>query len=664
MAVEYYKFIKVSKHGQEYFYNCPNFFNGSSDCFNYFRGDLNRVLLDTIPSQYTIIDCNSVTTSTSTSTTIPITTGTTIPYTTGTSTSTSTTTKPCDIGYESVSFVNNATFPYDYTLQQGYIQVKLKNSSYSRNYQFKVISGANIIKDWTAPVQQMVVAFKLNCANYNILVRDYNDIGCISEITNVAIPCLTTTTSSTTTVSTTTIPTTTTTSTTTISGSLPTTTTTSTTTVPTTTTSTTSTTQFPYAPCAFYYNINDKVYYKDIVSNIETVVVQDTVLGSDISLFNGNIYLPQYSGGELIQRINLATMVKTDINVNIPVGSNIMQFNLNAMTHDSLGNLYLGNGDIYKYIMSGDTITFDSKVVDLYKFYPTQGDIVFIANINAFAMTCINIANNGKSVLLIVKADGSNLILKELSLGTDVQSFAMFVANNTLYCTQYGQEKNYLLRIDLENDTITQDTSIKLLMPANGGTQNPNCIALTYNDQFKFGTMTYVCIDNGVFNLKFDILNGGGQYEYGTDGLGYAPIAGNKFDTNFATTVEMIYIRDIIRNKLYKFRRDSTIKCDSGFTTTTTSTTTVNCIATTGLVLNGSTSVTANSQVTYSVGSYNGSPITSYLWQIDGGTVADGILDTDSVNVTWDGNQTSGIVSVLVGNCAGSKSYFRKINIA
>ena len=651
MALEYYKFIKISKHGQEYYYNCPNFFNKSNDCFNHFRGDLNRVLLNTLPSQYTTIDCDSVTTSTST--TIPISTtssttiGTTTVYTsTTTQMSTSTTSKPCDIGFSSVNFVNNQIFPYDYNLQQGYIQIKLTNSAYLRNYQFKVLSGTNIIKDWTSPVQQTTAVFKLNCANYTIYVRDYNDTGCMAQILNVSIPCLTTTTTSTTTISSST---------------------TSTTTIPINTTSTT--TQFQYAPCAIYYNTSDTIYYKDIVKNIDKLLVSDTGnLLSNMSIFNGNLYIVAYNAfGNYIRRINLVTFIKTDIIVkNIPNSNdNPALFNINNITSDSNGNLYMSNGDIYKLNIIGDTITYNSQVVNLYKYYTPRllGDIMFIANLNAFAMIC-SIVGKSDTVLLIVKADGSNLILKELFLGNDIDIRPLFVINNMIYCTEYSQQQNYSLKIDLDNDLITHDTSVKFSTSSIlGGTQNPNCNTLTYNDQFKFGTMVYNCVDNGIFNLKFDILNGAGQYEYSIDGIGYSPVNSNKFDFNFNVTVEIIYIRDIVRNKIYKFRRDSTIKCDSGFTTTTTSTTTVSCVAITGLKLNGSAFVASNSQVNYSVGTYNGSPITSYLWQVDGGSVADSIVDTNSVNIIWDGNVTNGTVSVVVTNCAGSKSYFKSINI-
>jgi hypothetical protein len=519
-------------------------------------------------------------------------------------------------------------------LQQGYIQITLKNSSYSRNYQFKVVSGTNVIKDWTAPVQQMIVAFKLNCANYTIYVRDYNDIGCQSEILNVSIPCLTTTTSSTTTVA----PTTT----------------------STTTTTTSTTTQFQYAPCAFYYNLEDRIYYKDIQTNVDKLLVSNCLQSSDVSLYNGNLYLKGNNAD--IQKIDLATLSKTLINLIIPTNLSQKIQLCNSATHDSVGNLYLGNGDIYKFTPIGNDYTYDSTIVNLFDSFPSQGDIAYVANIDAFAMTSINKLLN-KSVIIIVKADGSNLILNEINLGNDVSSFAIFVYNNELYCTHYGQEKNYLLKVNIETGQVTQDLSKKMLTYAYGGTQNSNCLTLNYNNQFKFGTMTYVCTNVNIFNLQFDILNGGGQYEYSTNNLGFTPISGTRFDANLSTDVSIIYINDIILGKSYKFRRDPSVVCNSGFTTTTTTTTTVACVQISAVVISGTNNVEENSITSYNVSSYNGSVITDYLWEVEGGVI-NGVDNIDNIAVTWSEGVTTGRVTVFVTNCAGTKRYFKTINIS
>ena len=652
MATEYYKFIKVSKGGQEYYYNCPNFFNSSTDCFNFMRADLNRVLLTDIPSQYSAIDCNSVTTTSTTS--VPTTTITTTSgSTTSTSTSTTSTTlypsqttgRPCDVGFKSVTFVNNANFPYDYTLQQGYIQIELKTSIYSRQYQFRVVSGTNVIKDWTSPVSQNIVAFKLNCANYNIHVRDYNDVACLDEIYNISVPCLILPTSTTSTTSTST----------TSSGSTTTSTTSTTstsTTVPITTTSTT--TQFIPAPCAFYYNISDNIYYKDITNSTERLLLSGTVSATDISLYNGNLYLHKPSSNN-VQKISLSNLSKTNINLLGTFGNG----GLNSATHDSNGNYYLANGNILKFIPSGSNYVYDGNVVELYDNYPTQGDILYIPNINAFAMTS---GNGTMAVLIVVKADGSNLILNEIPLGVGVNSYAMFVYNSTLYCTNYGQEKNYMFKIDLDNNTVTRDTTFKLIDYAFGGTQNANCLALNYNNQFSLSNIVYNCVENNVFNLQFDINNGSGVYEYGINGIGYSPINGTHFDFNFNTSVTFIYIKDTSANKVYKFKRDMSVRCQ-GFVPTTTTSTTINCIPITSLSLNGSTNVFANSIESYSVGSYLGSPIDTYLWTIDGGTIV-GTNDQSTVDVIWDLGETIGQVTISVTNCSGTKYYYRTINIS
>lgn len=712
MTTEYLKFIKVSKDGHDYYYNCPDFFNSSSDCFNHMRADLNRVLLETIPSGYTTINCNSVTT-TIAPTTLPQTTSVTTANTTlGTSTTTSSTTlRPCDIGFDATLFVNDINFPYDYTLQQGYIQITLRQSTYSRKYQFQILSGTNIIKDWTNPVAQNIVAFKLNCANYTIRVRDYDDINCISEITNVSIPCLTISTTSSTTslqpcvnglkLNSITF----------LSGTQYTVAFTSTNVTsiswrlynnqnigvaignsgalttqqsfvadfgnlsdgiytlmitPDNCSSTqsdgiklftkngevTTTTQFIPTPCALYYNFDDKIYYKDIQTNVDKLLYSGSIVSADISLYNGNLYLYE-SNSYNIQKISLATLSASTIHT---VGD-FDTSAINASTHDSNGNFYLANGNIIKFSPIGDDYQLVGNIVELFGYYITAGDISYIANMDAFAMTTQD------NKVILVKADGSNLILKEVYLGSGVRSFAMFIYNNELYCTQYGQEKNYVLKVDFNLGTVSRDTTKKLIDFANGGTQNANCMTLNYNDQFKIANMEYNCIDNFIFNLKLDILNGSGSYEYSIDGLGYTPITSNKFDANFNITTVFIYIRDIDTRKVYKFRRNRDVTCVGYVSTTTSSTTTTPCVSITGLVINGATNVNSNDSVNYTAGTYNGSTITSYLWQVDGGTVQ-GNDDTDSVNILWDGGVTLGRVTLTVGNCNGTKTYFRKINIA
>jgi len=179
--MEFHKFIKIKKNGQIYYYLCPNVSNTAESCYNYMRSDINRVLLNNIPTNYSLINCTDVTsTTTSTSTS----------STTSSTTSSSTTKKPCLVRFESVSFVNNSSFPYDYQTKQGYIEIKMKAQTGVTYYQFKIMSGNNVIKDWTSAVSQNTVMFKLNSATYTILVRDYNDINCTSSISNIIIPSL------------------------------------------------------------------------------------------------------------------------------------------------------------------------------------------------------------------------------------------------------------------------------------------------------------------------------------------------------------------------------------------------------------------------------------------------------------------------------------------
>lgn len=177
-----------------------------------------------------------------------------------------------------------------------------------------------------------------------------------------------------------------------------------------------------------------------------------------------------------------------------------------------------------------------------------------------------------------------------------------------------------------------------------------------------FSNISYSCVDVDVFNLQFDINNGSNNYEYSINELGYSPINGNHFNVNFNTSVEIIYLRDIGRNKNYKFLRDLSIECE-GFPVTTSTTTVPQCTQISSLIINGSTNVTTNSVKTYSIGSYNGSNIISYLWQVDGGTMLDG-NNNSTANVIWDGGETSGRVTLNVTNCDGTKVYFRRINIS
>lgn len=200
MAVE--KFIKVEKQGDIYYYRCPDTKMSGVSCFISMRSDLKRELYNSLPNNSLVVSCNDTST-----TTVP-----------------TTSTKPCDIQFQSVGFINNDSFPYDYTISKGYIKVEMTHLNRNPSYQFQILSGTTVVMDWTDPISTFTsFYFKLTCANYTVKVRDYYNQSCLININNISVPCLSTTTSSTTstTSTTTVIPTTTSTTTTTTTTTVP-----------------------------------------------------------------------------------------------------------------------------------------------------------------------------------------------------------------------------------------------------------------------------------------------------------------------------------------------------------------------------------------------------------------------------------------------------------
>ena len=166
------KFIKVEKEGDIYYYKCPNNTMSSNACFISMRSDLNRDLYYSLPDDAVVINCSETT-----STTIP--------------TTSPTTQFNCDLQFQSVGFINDNSFPYDYTLTKGYIKVEMTNLSRNPSYQFQILSGTTVVMDWTDPISTFTTFyFKLSCANYTVRARDYYHPSCVININNISVPCL------------------------------------------------------------------------------------------------------------------------------------------------------------------------------------------------------------------------------------------------------------------------------------------------------------------------------------------------------------------------------------------------------------------------------------------------------------------------------------------
>lgn len=644
-----HKFIKVQKGTETLFYRCNDNTMTGIDCFNFMRSDLNRITYNSLPSGSTIIDCSEQTTTSTTSTT---------------------TTNPCDIGFSSVTFVNNEDFPYDYNEQKGYILVDLVQSSFYRLYQIKILSGTTVIRDWTTPISSNNFSFKLSCANYKIQLRDYNDQSCISEINNINIPCLTTTTSG---------------------GS--TTSTTSTTTSTSTTLTTSSTTTTPtYNPCGVFGNGGQYVYYYNPVDNTYSTIYSDWKISLDISFYNNKLYSATESSSQyILETLDLTNgSYDTQSITTDPTG----EANLIArgQCHDTSGNFYAGESSVGKYTPTTGGYDFNSVVARISYSLPNSDtfilnpleELAYIQSINCFLILVYDYHIGGDPQIWLMKADGSNLILRKYSLnglGGYYGIRSLYVYNSLIYF-QATLPNPRLFSLDSITGNITTITNSTLPLLV-GASQNPSCNVISYSDDFYVSVPNMTCTDT-TFRWTFDAYNGSGNYQYSLDNGSFTNVTGTSFDitlnkigTNYQQQVYQVYIKDVGRNKLYQIMLDNRNNCNPSTTTTTTSTSTSTtsttttstttiapCIPLSNVAISGTFVVYSDVAYEYSLnGSYNGSPVSSYLWEVVGGTLNSGETDT-TANVTWNNSEfPTPYIYLTVTNCDGSVQVSRKITI-
>lgn len=658
------KFIRVKKGNDFYYYRCSDYSASGIDCFNFMRSDLNRILYSSLPSGSIQIECSGSTTSTTT---------------TSSTTSSTTSQYPCDISFSTVSFVNNTSYPYDYVTQSGYILIDLVPSQYPRLYQFRIMSGTNIIRDWTTPVSSNNFAFKLICANYSIYVRDYNNQSCVREILNVNVPCLTTTstsTSSTTTSSTTTIPTTSSTS--------------------STTTSSTTTTQPPFSVCGVFANDSDGniKYYEPSNNTYRIVLNNPNIVTADISYYNNELYL---LSDFTLYKINLTNNTSSSFPVTGQRSQNT------GLCHDVYGNLYGVADNIVKYIPSGSSYIPSSKIELNTMVFSSglnsapsnnrvyaQGDMFYIQGLDAFVVSVYRGSTSSVSFIYIIKADGSGLILRKYDLSGFNDIYSMFVYNNSLYLGSFSLGVYKILNL-----VTGQLTSASVNLPNSfGATQNPSCGNIsTLVDNFSITIPTLTCTNNSL-TWQMTLSGGSGIYQYSQDGVTFSNISGNTLSVTYPKgyyytglylyEVYSLYIKDVNTNIVYEVMLNNRNGCTSTTTsstttsttstttssTTTSSTTTTSTTSTTTLppcqaissaTITGNINVSGGSIESYGV-VYTGSPVTNFNWIISGGTII-GSSTNDTITVVWDGGVNTGNVGVNLTNCNGTSFYSLNVNI-